>query len=174
MCFPLNSDGEHCFMCWLATCISSLEKCLLRWSAHYLLTLFLILSCKCSLFPSWITALLWQRGLHNSMRLWVMLFKVTNDGWIIVKSSDKMGSTGGRNGNLPGEPHDWYEKAKRYDSRRWAPSSEGIQYATGEAQRAILIASGRVNQLGQSRNDTQLWMRLVVKVKPDAVRKNIA
>ena len=99
MCFPLNSDGEHCFICWLATCISSLEKCLLRWSAHYLLTLFLLLSCKCSLFPSWITALLWQRGLHNSMRLWVMLFKVTNDGWIIVKSSDKMWSTGEENGN---------------------------------------------------------------------------
>ena len=33
------------------------------------------------------------------MRLWVMLFKVTNDGWIIVKSSDKMWSTGEENGN---------------------------------------------------------------------------
>ena len=31
-----------------------------------------------------------------------------------------------------------------------------------------------MKQLGQSRNDTQLWMCLVVKVKPDAVKNNIA
>ena len=37
----------------------------------------------------------------------------------------------------------------------------------------LLIASGRMKQLGQSRSDTQLWMCLVVKVKSDAVSENI-
>ena len=36
------------------------------------------------------------------------------------------------------------------------------------------IASGGKKMLGQSGNDTQLWMCLVVKVKSSAVKNNIA
>ena len=35
------------------------------------------------------------------------------------------------------------------------------------------IAAERMKRLGQSRNNTYLWMCLVVKVKFDAVKKNI-
>ena len=50
-----------------------------------------------SLSPSWITALSWQRGLHNSMKLWAMPYRATQEGCVIVESS-KMWSTGGGNG----------------------------------------------------------------------------
>ena len=41
------------------------------------------------------TALSWQRGLHNSMTLWAMLCRTTEDRQVTVESSDKTWSTGG-------------------------------------------------------------------------------
>ena len=49
--------------------------------------------------------------------------------------------------------------------------SGGIQYTTGEEGE---IALEKMTVLGPSRSYAQLWMCLVVKVKPDVVKNNIA
>ena len=67
--------------------------------------------------------------------------------------------------------HEEYEKAKRKDTERWTPQSVGAQHATGEEWRKNFK---RMKRRSQSESNTQLWMWLVMEVKSDAVKNNIA
>ena len=50
------------------------------------------------------------------------------------------------------------------------PGQQGSYFAIGKEPRN---GSRKMKTLGQSRNDTHLWMCLVVKVKSDAIKNNI-
>ena len=81
---------------------------------------------------------------------------------IIVKSSDKTWSTGGGNGSplqysCCENSMNSMKMQKDMTQKDEPPSSEGVQYASKKV--LVLVA--------------QLWMRLLVKVKSDAVMNKI-
>ena len=51
------------------------------------------------------------------------------------------------------------------------PRSVGVQYATGDQWRNN---SRKNEEMSQSKNNTQLWMGLVIEARNDAVKSNIA
>ena len=81
----------------------------------------------------------WIIALCNSMKLWAMLFRATQDRWVILETSAKHGplKKGMENHFIilslrtPRTPEQ-YEKANRYETGRWVhpcPRSIGVQHA---------------------------------------------
>ena len=90
-----------------------------------------------------------------------MPHRATQDGWIMVESSDKMWSTGEENSKplqyscLENNPMNCMKRQKDKTMKDELPRSVGAQYATeisGE------ITTERMKRRSQSKNNTQLWM----------------
>ena len=100
--------------------------------------------------------------------------RATQDGQVMVESSDKMQSTGERNDKplqhfCLENPMNSMKKQKDRTLKDELPREVGAQYATGEEQRK----DPEGMRLSQSGNNAHLWMCLVVKVNSDAVKNNI-
>ena len=137
------------------------------WYLHLYIELYLLIYT-----PLRITALSWQRGLCNSMKLWIMPCRAIQDRQLIVETSDKMWSTGEGNGKPP--RYTCHEnlmnciKGQKYLAPKdESPRSEGVQYVTEEEQRRITNrlrmnkAAGpkqiRCSVVDVSGNESKIW-----------------
>ena len=88
----------------------------------------------------------------------------------MVDSSDKHGPREKAMANhfsiLALKPHEHYEKEKDMTLGRKVPNM--LLETSGE------ITPERMQKWSQSENNTQLWMWLVMEVKSDAIKNNIA
>ena len=91
----------------------------------------------------------------------------------MVENSDKTWSSGEGNGkplqySCLENPMNSIKRQKDRTLKDKLPRSVGAQHATGE------ITPERMKRQSQSKNNTQLWMGLVLEVKSDAIKSNIA
>ena len=110
------------------------------------------------------------------MKLWAMPCRATQDGRVVWRVLTEMYSTGGGNGkplqhSCLKHPMNSMKRQNDMILEDEPPRLEGVQYATGEEWRAITNSSRKNVAAGQNRNDTWLWMYLVVKV-PWAARRS--
>jgi len=85
-----------------------------------------------------------------------MPYRATQDEWVIVESSDKTWTTGGRNGKLLQyscceNPMNSMKRQKDMTLEDEPPRLEGIQYANREEQRAITNSSRKNKVVGSKR-----------------------
>ena len=78
-----------------------------------------------------------QDSLSNSMKLWVMPCRATQDRWVMVESSEKKWSTGEGNGKplqypCLENPMNSIKRQKDRILKDELPRSVGAQYATGD------------------------------------------
>ena len=94
----------------------------------------------------------------------------------MVERSDRMWSTGEGNGkplqySCLLNPMNSMKRQNERILKEELPRSVGAQYATGDQWRN----NSRKNEgMGPSKNNTHLWMGLVIEARSDAVKSNIA
>ena len=104
-----------------------------------------------------------------------MLRRATQDGQVMLKSSNKTWSTGERNAeslqySCLENPMNSMKRQKNITLKDELPRLMGAQYAIGEEWRDN---SRQNEEMEPKRNNNQLWMYLM-KVKSDAVKNNTA
>ena len=100
----------------------------------------------------------------------------TQDGRVMVERSDRMWSTGEGNGktlqySCLENPMNSMKRQKDRTLKDELPRLVGVQYATGDQWRNN---SRKNEEMSQSKNNTQLWMGLVIEARPNVVKSNIA
>ena len=112
--------------------------------------------------------------LSNSMKLWAIPCRATQVRQVMVESSDKTWSTGEGNGKPL--QYSCLESSMNSIKRQ---KDRALKDELFHVSNTLLEISGeitpeRMKRWSQSKNNTQLCMWLVMKVKSDAVKSNIA
>ena len=118
----------------------------------------------------------WTTALSNSMKLWAVPCKATQDGWVMVESLDKMWSTGEGDGkplqySCLENPMNSMKMQKDRTLKDELPRSAGAQYAM---EKSGDITPERLKRWSQSKNNAHLWMWLLMEARSNAVKSNIA
>ena len=105
-----------------------------------------------------------------------MLSGATQDRRVMLESFDKLWFTGEGNGkplhySCLENPMNNMKKQKGRTLKDELPRSIDAQYATGDQWK---ITPERMKRRSQSKNNTQMWMSLVMEPRSDAVKSNIA
>ena len=123
-----------------------------------------------------VTALLWQRGSCNSMKLWAMSCRVIQGGRVIGGVLTKRHPLEEGMANHPSKlamRTSWPDR-KIWHQKMSSPGWKVSNMLLGKSGGQLLMAPERMQRPGQNGNDAQLWMRLVMKVKPDAAKNSIS
>ena len=104
----------------------------------------------------------WTTALSNSMKLWTVLCRATQDGQIMVESSDKTWSTGEGNGKLLQHsclenPTNSMKRQKDITLKDELPRSVGAQLATGEEQRNSSRRNEEADQMETTATCVCVW-----------------
>ena len=102
--------------------------------------------------------------------------RATQDGRVMVEKPDRMWFTGEGNAkplqySCLENPMNSMKRQKDRTLKDELPGSLGAQYATGDQWK---ITPERMKGKSQSKNNTQLWMGLVIEARFDGVKSNIA
>jgi len=97
------------------------------------------------------------------VKLWAMPCRASQNGQVVVESSDKPWSNGEGNGkplkySYLENPMNSMKRKKDMTLKDELLRSVGTQYASGEEQKN----SSRMKRLSQSKNNAELWMWLVI------------
>ena len=107
------------------------------------------------------------------MKLWAMPYRATQDGLVMVESFDKRGPLEKEMANhfsILALRTSW----KRKKIEQWKMNSPGQEVPNMLLENSEEIIPERKKRQSQSKCNTQLWMWLVMEVKSNTVKSNIA
>ena len=114
-------------------------------------------------------------ALSNKIKPWDTPCRATQDGWVMVESSDKTWSTGEGEWqtSILALRSPWtIWKGKKIG--HWKMNSPHWQVPNMLLEISGEITPERMTRWSHSKNNTQLWMWLVMEVKSDTVKSNTA
>ena len=118
----------------------------------------------------------WTTALSYSMKLWAMPCRDTQDGWVMVETSENMWSTGKSNGKplqylcLENPKNSMKRQKDRRTLKDELPRLVLAKYVIADQWKNN---SRKNKETDSKQNNTQLWMWLVMEVKSNAVKSNI-
>ena len=118
----------------------------------------------------------WTTALSGSVKLWAMPGRATQDGWVMVESSDKTWSTGDGNGkplqySCLENPMNSMERQTDRTLKDEPPRLVGAQCVTGDRWR---MTPKRMKKWSQNNNSRQLWLWVVMEANSNPVKSNTA